>query len=91
MIAPLSKRLPLLARQEWLHKSVRTLFVVAPGLGFFVSTGDQRGVMFAFAALCLSVPYGDHIHPDAPVDSSPATDAHLRAHLYSLPEQRAPW
>jgi hypothetical protein len=39
----------------------------------------------------LSVPYGDHIHPDAPVDSSPATDAHLGAHLYSLPEQRAPW
>jgi Fusaric acid resistance protein-like len=60
MIALLSKRLQGLARQEWLHKSARTLLVVAPGLGFFVSTGDERGVMFAFAALCLSVPYDDH-------------------------------
>jgi Fusaric acid resistance protein family len=60
MITFHSKRLQWLAEQGWLHKSARTLLVVAPGLVFFVSTGDQRGVMFAFAALCLSVPYGDH-------------------------------
>jgi hypothetical protein len=60
VVARFSKRLQWLAWQEWLHKSARTLLVVAPGLGFFVSTGDHRGVMFAFAALCLSVPYGDH-------------------------------
>jgi Fusaric acid resistance protein-like len=59
MIAPLSTHAQRLGRQAWLHKSARTLLVVAPGLGFFVSTGDQRGVMFAFAALCLSVPYND--------------------------------
>jgi len=45
--------------RQWLHKSVRTLLVVVPSLSFFVTTGDQRGVMLAFAALCLSVPYGD--------------------------------
>ena len=55
----LTKRMQSFAQQEWLHKSVRTLLVVAPGLSVFVATGDQRGVMFAFAALCLSVPYGD--------------------------------
>ena len=48
-----AKRLHWLADQEWLHKSVRTFLVVAPGLSFFVVTNDQRGVMFAFAALCL--------------------------------------
>jgi hypothetical protein len=60
MLDPFSKGLQWLAPQAWLHKSARTLLVVAPGLTFFISTGDQRGVMFAFAALCLSVPYGDH-------------------------------
>jgi Fusaric acid resistance protein-like len=60
MIVLLSKRLQWLGHREWLHNSARTLLVVAPGLGFFVGTGDQRGVMVAFAALCLSVPYGDH-------------------------------
>jgi hypothetical protein len=59
MIAPLSIHLQWLGQHEWLHKSARTLLAVAPGLSFFVSTGEQRGVMFAFAALCLSVPYGD--------------------------------
>jgi hypothetical protein len=59
MITPLSTLPQRLGQHAWLHKSARTLLVVAPGLGFFVSTGDQRGVMFAFAALCLSVPYGD--------------------------------
>jgi Fusaric acid resistance protein-like len=59
MIAPLSPRLVRLGQHAWVHKSARTLLVVAPGLGFFAGTGDQRGVMFAFAALCLSVPYAD--------------------------------
>lgn len=59
MMNLLSKRMQSFAQQEWLHKSVRTLLAVTPGLVVFVSTGDQRGVMFAFAALCLSVPYGD--------------------------------
>jgi hypothetical protein len=59
MIDVLSKRLQWLAQQEWLHKSARTFLAVAPGLVFFVSTRDQRGVMFASAALCLSVPYGN--------------------------------
>jgi Fusaric acid resistance protein-like len=59
MMAPLSTPLQRLGRHAWLHKSVRTLLVVAPGLGFFVSSGEACGVMFAFAALCLSVPYGD--------------------------------
>src|SRR5262245_53722405 len=59
MLAPFSRGLQWLAPQVWVHKSVRTLLVVAPGLTFFISTGDQRGVMFAFATLCLSVPYGD--------------------------------
>jgi hypothetical protein len=40
-----AKRLQWLAEQEWLHKSVRTFLVVAPGLSFFVATGDQRGVI----------------------------------------------
>jgi len=62
MIDLLSKRVQWLAPQEWLHKSVRTLLVVAPGLIFFVAAGDQRGVMFAFAALCLSVPCGDRFY-----------------------------
>jgi hypothetical protein len=62
MIDLLSKRVQWLAPQEWLHKSVRTLLVGAPGLIFFVVTGDQRGVMFAFAALCLSVPCGDRFY-----------------------------
>jgi len=43
----------------WVHKGVRTLLAVAPGLIVFVTTSDERGVAFAFAALCLSVPYGD--------------------------------
>jgi hypothetical protein len=59
MIAPLATLLQRLGRHAWLHKSVRTLLVVAPGLGVFVGTGEPRGVLFAFAALCLSVPYGD--------------------------------
>ena len=59
MLAPLSTLRQRLGRHEWLHKCVRTLLVVAPGLGFFASTGEVHGVMFAFAALCLSVPYGD--------------------------------
>jgi hypothetical protein len=54
-----SIRLQWLGQHAWLHKSARTLLVVAPGLSLFVSTGEPRGVMFAFAALCLSVPYGD--------------------------------
>jgi hypothetical protein len=54
-----SIRLQWLGQHAWLHKSARTLLVVAPGLSFFVSTGEPRGVMFAFAALCLSVPYSD--------------------------------
>src|SRR5262245_48201706 len=48
-----------LAEQKWLQKSVRTFLVVAQGLGSLVSTGDKRDVMFAFATLSLSVPYGD--------------------------------
>src|SRR5262245_45030035 len=60
MTPPLSTRLQWLGQHAWLHKSARTLLAVAPGLVFFVSTGEPRGVMFAFAALCLSVPYGDH-------------------------------
>jgi hypothetical protein len=59
MIAPLATLLQRLGQHAWLHKSVRTLLVVAPGLGVFVGTGEPRGVLFAFAALCLSVPYGD--------------------------------
>ena len=59
MMDLLTKRMQSFSQQEWLHKSIRTFIVVAPGLSFFVATGDQRGVMFAFAALCLSVPYGD--------------------------------
>jgi hypothetical protein len=59
MIAPLSRRLQWLSQHAWLHKSARTLLAVAPGLGVFVSSGEQYGVMFAFAALCLSVPYSD--------------------------------
>jgi hypothetical protein len=57
-----AKRLHWLAEREWLHKSVRTFIVVAPGLGSLVATGDQRGVMFAFAALCLPVPHGDRFY-----------------------------
>ena len=59
MMDLLTKRMQSFAQQEWLHKSIRTLLAVAPGLSFFVTTGDQRGVTLAFAALCLSVPYGD--------------------------------
>jgi hypothetical protein len=32
---------------------------VEPGLGIFVGTGEPRGLICAFAALCLSVPYDD--------------------------------
>jgi hypothetical protein len=32
---------------------------LSPAWFFFVSTGELRGVMFAFAALCLSALYGD--------------------------------
>jgi hypothetical protein len=46
-------------QQAWVHTSVRTLLVGAPGLESFVGTGEPRGVIFAFAARCLSVPYGD--------------------------------
>src|SRR5262245_64149742 len=60
MTPPLSACLQWLGQHAWLHKSARTLLAVAPGLIFFVNTGEPRGVMFAFAALCLSVPYGDH-------------------------------
>ena len=59
MIPPLSTRLQWLGQHAWLHKSARTLLAVVPGLVFFVSTGELRGVMFAFAALCLSALYGD--------------------------------
>jgi hypothetical protein len=59
MIAPLATLRQRHAQHAWLHKSVRTLLAVAPGLGVFVGTGEPRGVLFAFAALCLSVPYGD--------------------------------
>jgi hypothetical protein len=45
--------------QAWVHKGVRTLLAVAPGLGFFLIKGDPLGVGFAFAALCLSVAYND--------------------------------
>jgi Fusaric acid resistance protein-like len=45
--------------QAWVHKGIRTLLAVAPGLGFFVIKGDALGVGFAFAALCLSVAYND--------------------------------
>jgi hypothetical protein len=48
-----------LGQQVWLHKGVRTLIVVAPGLAVFLMTGNPLAVTFAFAALCLSVPYGD--------------------------------
>jgi NAD(P)H-dependent flavin oxidoreductase YrpB (nitropropane dioxygenase family) len=41
------------------HGNVARLLVGAPSLGSFVGTGDPRGVIFAFAARCLSVPYGD--------------------------------
>jgi hypothetical protein len=47
MVALLSKQLQWLAHQEWPHKTIRTLLVVVPGLSFFVTTGDQRGVMLA--------------------------------------------
>jgi hypothetical protein len=47
------------AGQAWVHKGVRTLLAVAPGLGFFLIKGDPLGVGFAFAALCLSVAYND--------------------------------
>jgi hypothetical protein len=59
MMASLSTRLQRLGQHAWFHKSVRTLLVVAPGLGVFVCVGEQRGLIWAFAALCLSVPYGD--------------------------------
>ncbi|HEY2423763.1 MAG TPA: FUSC family protein [Chthoniobacterales bacterium] len=49
----------VLAQQDWLNKALRTLLTVAPGLAFFLIKGDPLGVGFAFAALCLSVPYND--------------------------------
>ena len=54
-------RRKFLGQQVWLHKGVRTLIVVAPGLAVFSMTGNQLAVTFAFAALCLSVPYGDQV------------------------------
>ena len=57
-LASLSHR-KFLGQQVWLHKGVRTLIVVAPGLAVFLMTGNPLAVTFAFAALCLSVPYGD--------------------------------
>jgi hypothetical protein len=48
MMDLLTKRMQSFAQQEWLHKSIRTLLAVAPGLSFFVTTGDQRGVTLGF-------------------------------------------
>jgi hypothetical protein len=59
MTAPFATRLQRLGRHAWVHKGARTLLAVAPGLSWFGSTGEPRGVMVAFAALCLSVPCGD--------------------------------
>ena len=55
-LASLSHR-KFLGQQAWLHKGVRTLIVVSPGLAVFLMTGNPLAVTFAFAALCLSVPY----------------------------------
>jgi hypothetical protein len=43
MISPLSPRLQRIGRHAWAPKSVRTLLVVAPALGFFVGTGGLAG------------------------------------------------
>jgi hypothetical protein len=49
----------MVSEQAWIHKGIRTLLAVAPGLGFYLIRGDPLGVGFAFAALCLSVAYND--------------------------------
>jgi hypothetical protein len=49
MISPLSPRLQRLGRHAWAPKSVRTLLVVAPALGFFVGTGGLAGGGLALA------------------------------------------
>jgi hypothetical protein len=48
-----------LRRPPWLQKAIRTGLSVAPGLIWWATTDDKRGVAFAFPALCLSVTYGD--------------------------------
>ncbi|HUC18200.1 MAG TPA: FUSC family protein [Acetobacteraceae bacterium] len=48
-----------LRQPPWLQKAIRTGLAVAPGLSWWAAKGDVHGISFAFAALCLSVPYGD--------------------------------
>ncbi|MBS0559121.1 MAG: FUSC family protein [Proteobacteria bacterium] len=48
-----------LMRLPWLQKAIRTVLAVSPGLGWWAAAGNSLGVAFAFAALCLSVTYGD--------------------------------
>jgi len=48
-----------LRQPPWLQKAIRTGLAVTPGLSWWAAKGDVRGISFAFAALCLSVPYDD--------------------------------
>lgn len=50
-------------RPPWLQKAARTGFAVLPGLLWWASFGDARGIILAFAALCISVTYGAGVRP----------------------------
>ena len=47
-----------LRRPPWLQKAARTGFAVLPGLLWWAATDDTRGIIFAFAALCIAASYG---------------------------------